>query len=243
MGGQEEPWNPLPLLVGNTGPPPPPPPPKPSEPGYWERWEQCVVPSTIDYPNNNRIPDPLGPDKAYGTFPDGRTIIVPNAPVPPGFTRVPPDNGECHQYPANVIGLPPVPGGYRSPNQLANALSTMGYTGEVIPPGRKDKMNGPPVPNSVLQLGDKHVGVAGPDGRIYDWTMAAPNMGIKGELHSSNSVKEFWNATHGGRQPYTGLPLNYWTPPKNPPPPSGKDQPMNIRQPSAGIGSLGPVGY
>ncbi|MEM5787155.1 MAG: hypothetical protein AAGU11_07535, partial [Syntrophobacteraceae bacterium] len=76
----------------------------------------------------------------------------------------------CHQYPANVLSLPPIPGGYTSPGALAQGLNTLNYTNTVVQP--KDKNNvGPLPPYTVVQLGDHHVGIVGPDGKIYDWTM------------------------------------------------------------------------
>lgn len=100
-----------------------------------------------------------------------------------------------------------------------------------IDPKEKWRVDGTPIPYTVYQLGREHVGIAGPDGKIYDFTMAAPNMGVNGQIHGNNSANDFWNATHGGRQPYSGLTLNQWTPPSNFKPPNLKDPPLRTREP------------
>jgi hypothetical protein len=84
----------------------------------------------------------------------------------------------------------------------------------------------PLTPGTVIQWGTAHVGIVGPDGRIYNYTKAAPSHGLDlPEIHANSSIDEVKNkknllrtynpdgtVTKWDAKPYQNLPVKVWRP-------------------------------
>lgn len=141
------------------------------------------------------------------------------AEIPPDFVKHPAEGGVCHDYVGDRIGVPsPKPGSQRSAQDITafvtdkNNRYSEGKPGDKLPAG------------TVIQLGGAHVGIVGPDGRIYHFTKAAPHaLGPDGKINPiparpnvSNSLNDFVNTPSpdgSGRQPYKNVTPLIWVPP------------------------------
>jgi len=149
------------------------------------------------------------------------TRVAPGTPR--GYDNPPATGGVCHDYVGDRIGAPsPNDGVKRSYGELTSFLDPPKGGGNYTP----GKPTDPLTPGTVIQWGTAHVGIVGPDGRIYNYTQAAPSHGIYlPDIHANSSIDEVTNKT-GPRQefnpdgtvttreaqPYKNLPVKVWHP-------------------------------
>ena len=197
-GGTSGPVTTTPADTTGSQPPPPPSPPPPGETGGTR-----FIPGVTGV----GAPPILPP-----------TQVAPG--VPPGYDKPPAAGGVCHDYVGDRIGAPPPQNGVRrSYEELTNFLQSPGsnYT----PGTPSDSLT----PGTVVQFGSAHVGIVGPDGRLYHYTQAAPTLGIDPQINVNNSIAEVTNKPSPRRQfnpdgtvttvqaqPYKNLPVKVWHP-------------------------------
>jgi len=149
-------------------------------------------------------------------------ILPPTRVAPgvlPGYDKPPAPGGVCHDYVGDRIGAPPPEkGNMRSYGELTSFLEKP--DGNYTPGTPSD----PLTPGTVVQWGGAHVGIVGPDGRIYHYTRAAPYQGIDlPQINVNNSIDEVTNKTNLLRtydpdgtfttreaKPYENLTVKVW---------------------------------
>ncbi len=143
------------------------------------------------------------------------STIVGIRPTPPAnsdadFNRPPAIGGVCHDYVLDRLGVPGTPGQpYRAPANVTSRLDALGY-GDAGPHDRLP-------PGTVIQWGTAHVGLVGPDGRIYHYTQAAPDHGIPARINVVSTIDDVTNFSRDiePRQPFRNQPVRIRVPPPN----------------------------